>query len=150
MKLKRVIAAIVLVSAFAAPLAAGTFEDAVDAHARGDYAKALRLIRPLANDGQRYGPVQSRGNVFDWAAACSRTIQPPALCVSESCSARLCRRPIQSRDPVSRRSRRDAGLRRGCYVVSEGCQTKATPSPSFYSGTNTHSEKAYRKTISER
>ena len=51
MKLKRAIAAIVLVSAVAAPLAAGTFEDAVDAHARGDYAKALRLIRPLANDG---------------------------------------------------------------------------------------------------
>ena len=51
MKLKRAIAAIVLVSAFAAPVAAGTFEDAVDAHARGDYAKALRLIRPLANDG---------------------------------------------------------------------------------------------------
>jgi hypothetical protein len=36
LKLKRAIAAIVL---------------AVDAHARGDYAKALRLIRPLANDG---------------------------------------------------------------------------------------------------
>ncbi len=51
MKLKRAITAIVLVSAFAAPVAAGTFEDAVDAHARGDYAKALRLIRPLANDG---------------------------------------------------------------------------------------------------
>lgn len=49
MKLKRAIAAIVLVSAFAAPVAAG--EDAVDAHARGDYAKAVRLIRPLANDG---------------------------------------------------------------------------------------------------
>ena len=41
----------VQVSAFAAPVAAGTFEDAVDAHARGDYAKTLRLIRPLANDG---------------------------------------------------------------------------------------------------
>src|SRR5260370_11874948 len=51
MKLKRAIAAIVLVSAFAAPVAAGTFEDAVDAHARGDHANALRLIRPLANDG---------------------------------------------------------------------------------------------------
>jgi uncharacterized protein len=51
MKFKRVIAAIILVSAFAAPVAAGTFEDAVDAHARGDFAKALRLIRPLANDG---------------------------------------------------------------------------------------------------
>jgi hypothetical protein len=44
MKLKRAIAAIVLVSAFAAPVAAGTFEDAVDAHARGDYAKACVLF----------------------------------------------------------------------------------------------------------
>jgi hypothetical protein len=51
MKLKRAIAAVVLASAFAAPVTAGTFEDALDAHARGDYAKALRLIRPLANDG---------------------------------------------------------------------------------------------------
>jgi hypothetical protein len=51
MKLKRAIAAIVLVSAFAAPIAAGTFEDAVDAHARGDYAKALRLIRPVGHIG---------------------------------------------------------------------------------------------------
>jgi hypothetical protein len=51
MKIKCAIAAIVLVSAFAAPVAAGTFEDAVDAHARGDYAKALRLIRTPANDG---------------------------------------------------------------------------------------------------
>jgi TPR repeat protein len=51
MKLKRAIAAITLVSAFAGPATAGTFEDAVDAHARGDHAKTLRLIRPLANNG---------------------------------------------------------------------------------------------------
>ena len=44
MKLKRAIATMVLVSAFAAPVTAGTFEDAVDANARGDYAKALRLF----------------------------------------------------------------------------------------------------------
>ena len=36
MKLRRAIAAIVPVSAFAAPVAAGTVEDAVGAHARGD------------------------------------------------------------------------------------------------------------------
>ena len=30
---------------------AGTLDDAVNADARGDYAKALRLIRPAANDG---------------------------------------------------------------------------------------------------
>ena len=51
MKLKRAIIALILASAFTAPVAAGTFEEAIDANARGDYAKALRLIRPLANDG---------------------------------------------------------------------------------------------------
>lgn len=55
MKLKRATAAIVLVSGYAAPVAAGTFEDAFDAHARGDYAKALRLIRP--------GPIRSQRGV---------------------------------------------------------------------------------------
>ena len=51
MNLKLTVVAVVLASVFAAPAAAGPFEDAADAHARGDYAKALRLIRPLANDG---------------------------------------------------------------------------------------------------
>ena len=41
MKLKRAIIAMVLASAFAGPVAAGTFEEALDANARGDYAKAL-------------------------------------------------------------------------------------------------------------
>ena len=66
MKLKRSIAAIVLVSAFAGPVAAGTFEDAVDAHARGDYAKALRLIRPLANDGDAAAQFNLAGAIIDY------------------------------------------------------------------------------------
>jgi uncharacterized protein len=49
--MKHTLTAIVLVLCFAAPVAAGPFEDAVEAHSRGDYQKALRLIRPLANDG---------------------------------------------------------------------------------------------------
>ena len=51
MKLKRAITAVVLAYALASPVAADTFEEAVDANARGDYVKALRLIRPLANNG---------------------------------------------------------------------------------------------------
>src|SRR5258705_3961594 len=51
MTLKHALAAIILMINFAAPVAAGPFEDAVDAHRRGDYLTALRLIRPLANDG---------------------------------------------------------------------------------------------------
>jgi len=34
-----------------APVAAGPYEDATAAYSRGDYATALRLLRPLANQG---------------------------------------------------------------------------------------------------
>ena len=50
-KPKHVFTAVTLSLCFASAGVAGPFDDAVDAHARGDYAKALRLIRPLANDG---------------------------------------------------------------------------------------------------
>ena len=66
MKLKRAIAAVVLMSAFAAPVAAGTFEDAVDAHVRGYYTKALRLIRPLANDGDAAAQFNLAGAIIDY------------------------------------------------------------------------------------
>src|SRR5258705_10251571 len=44
--------------------------------------------------------------------------------VSQSCRARLRLRPIQSRDPVSRRPWRGAGRYRGSNVVSEGCRPR--------------------------
>lgn len=43
---------ILLISVGAAT--AGAMEDAADAYARGDYATALRLTRPLADQGDRY------------------------------------------------------------------------------------------------
>jgi TPR repeat protein len=108
MKLKGAIAVIVLVSAFAAPVTAGTFEDAVDAHARGDYPRALRLVRLLANDGDasaqfNLGLMYTTGQGVQQDKCCR------SIMVSESRRARLRPRPIQSRDPVSLRPRRDAG-----------------------------------------
>jgi TPR repeat protein len=44
-------AAIVLLLSLAAPVAAGPLEDAYAAHSRGDFATALRLYRPLADQG---------------------------------------------------------------------------------------------------
>jgi TPR repeat protein len=44
-------AAIVLVLSLAAPVAAGPLEDAAVAYSTGDYATALRLFRPLADQG---------------------------------------------------------------------------------------------------
>jgi uncharacterized protein len=52
--LKHAIAAILLTLSIAAPVAAGALEDtdAADAaYAKGDYATALRLLRPLADQG---------------------------------------------------------------------------------------------------
>jgi TPR repeat protein len=47
---KAAVAAIILLS-LAAPVTAGPFEDAAAAYGRGDYATALRLFRPLADQG---------------------------------------------------------------------------------------------------
>src|SRR4030095_3989158 len=48
---KRAIAIILLMSSLAAPVAAGPFEDAAAAYGKGDYATALQLFRPLADQG---------------------------------------------------------------------------------------------------
>jgi TPR repeat protein len=49
--LKHAIAAVLLVLSFVEPVAAGPLEDADAALKRRDYATALRLIRPLAEQG---------------------------------------------------------------------------------------------------
>ena len=49
--LKHVVAAILLMWSFAAPLAAGPLEDGYPAYTRGDFSTAMRLMRPLADQG---------------------------------------------------------------------------------------------------
>ena len=48
---KHAIAAILLMLSFAAPVAAGPLEDGYTAYTRGDFATAMRLMRPLADQG---------------------------------------------------------------------------------------------------
>ena len=48
---KSFITAVAMVAFLSAPVAAGPFEDALAAYKRGDYATALRLWRPLADQG---------------------------------------------------------------------------------------------------
>jgi uncharacterized protein len=48
---KTTVAALMLAVSFAGSIAAGPFEDAATAYKRGNYATALELIRPLAEDG---------------------------------------------------------------------------------------------------
>lgn len=49
--LKHALAGVILILCMALPVAAGPLEDAAAAHSSGDYATALRLIRPLADQG---------------------------------------------------------------------------------------------------
>jgi uncharacterized protein len=49
--LKHVLAAILLMLSLAAPVAAGPLEDGYTAYTRGDFATAMRLMRPLADQG---------------------------------------------------------------------------------------------------
>jgi hypothetical protein len=49
--LKPVVAAIFLMLSLAAPVAAGPLEDGYTAYTRGDFATAMRLMRPLADQG---------------------------------------------------------------------------------------------------
>jgi TPR repeat protein len=49
---KAALAVLVLSLSLAAPVAAGPFEDGVAAYEREDYATALRLLRPLAEQGE--------------------------------------------------------------------------------------------------
>jgi hypothetical protein len=48
---KATVAALMLAVSFAGSVAAGPFEDAAAAYRKGDYATALELIRPLAEEG---------------------------------------------------------------------------------------------------
>lgn len=50
---KAIVTAIILLS-LAAPVAAGPFEDAVVAYERGDYATALPILHPLADQGNSH------------------------------------------------------------------------------------------------
>jgi TPR repeat protein len=59
-------AAIFLMLSFAAPVAAGPLQDAIAVYDRDDYATALRLFRPLADQGKaeaqfNLGSMQSKG-----------------------------------------------------------------------------------------
>ncbi len=51
LSLKHTLAAVGLMLSFAVPAAAGPFEDGVAAYSKGDYATALRLLFPLAEQG---------------------------------------------------------------------------------------------------
>ena len=49
--LKHAAAAILLMLSLAAPLVAGPLEEGYSAYTRGDFATAMRLMRPLADQG---------------------------------------------------------------------------------------------------
>jgi uncharacterized protein len=74
--LKRAIAAILLLLSIAAPVAAGPLEDGNAAYKRGDYATAMRILRPLADQGDGMAETivgnmyyYNHGVPLDWMSA---------------------------------------------------------------------------------
>jgi TPR repeat protein len=59
------LAAIILVLSLSAPVAAGPLDDGGAAYNRGDYATALRLLRPLANQGDAGAQIKL-GLMYFW------------------------------------------------------------------------------------
>ena len=109
-------AAIVLLLSLAGPAAAGPLEDAAAASDRGDHATALRLLRPLADQGDasaqyilgvmyaKVGGAKNYAEALKWYRLAADQGDPGAQ--------------YQSRPHVLQRPRGAAELRRGREVVS--------------------------------
>ncbi|MBL8660683.1 MAG: sel1 repeat family protein [Rhodospirillales bacterium] len=54
MLVRSLVAVVLLSSLMAVPAGAGPLEDGITAYQRGDYATALRVLRPLAARGDAY------------------------------------------------------------------------------------------------
>ena len=79
--------------------AAGPLDEAVAAYDKGDYATALRIIRPLAELG--VPPAQyNLGNMYRLSQGVPRDYAIGGFMVSQGRRARLCQRPDQPRGYV--------------------------------------------------
>ena len=76
--LKHVVVAIILILGFAASATAGSLEDADAALKRRDYQTAVRLIRPLAEQGNAHA--QYNSGFFRQRSRCPAG-QGPRICV---------------------------------------------------------------------
>jgi uncharacterized protein len=72
---KAAVAALMLAVGFAGSVTAGPFEDAVAAYNKGDYATALRLIRPLAEQGDARAQTML-GDMYDNGQGIPQDMKP--------------------------------------------------------------------------
>jgi uncharacterized protein len=72
---KATVAALMLAVSFAGSIAAGPFEDAATAYKKGNYATALELIRPLAEEGNVAAQF-NLGSCTSSVMASRRTMRP--------------------------------------------------------------------------
>src|ERR1019366_2315963 len=78
MPFKAIFVAVVLLAlSFASPVAAGSLEDGEAAYNSGDYATALRLIRPLADQGLAAAQT-NLGAMYDGGHGVRRTTRRPS------------------------------------------------------------------------
>ena len=102
-----------LMSGAAAPAVAGPFEDGLAAHGKGDYATALRLWRPLAEQGNARAQY-NLGLMYDTAGACQDYVQAASWYRKAADQGDA---DAQFTSAVYGRAGRAAGLRAGAHVV---------------------------------
>ena len=167
---KSAVATLMSAVSFAGSVAAGPFEAAVaayekgvadrekgvtdneqdlTAHEQGVYATALRLLRPLAQQGEARCSIQSRAHVRQRPGRAAGLRDCGDL-VSQGRRARPRCRSKQSWRNVCPRPRGAAGLR-GCgELVSKGSRARATPWLNTISGSCTRMARVCRRTTRSR
>ena len=114
---KRVLTGFVVAVVMAGAAVAGPFEDGLAACQRGDYATALKLFRPLAEQGYAVGPVpNSRLHCTHFGPGRVAQDYAEAAKWYRLLPSRACRRPAYL-GIMYERARRAAGLRQGGEVV---------------------------------
>jgi hypothetical protein len=74
---KPAVAALILAVGFAGSVAAGPFEDAIVALDKSDYTTALRLLRPLAEQGNAKQIQCGRARGSPFLSWCTRSARSP-------------------------------------------------------------------------
>ena len=133
----------------AGPAAAGPLEDAVAAARKGDYATALRLLRPLADQGDAVAQLQPRRHVRSrpWRAAGPRS---GGVVVSQGRRTGQCPRPEQPRQPCTtpaKACRRT--MRQRCRGTAR-LPSRVLPWPRSTSASCTATAEACRRTMQRR
>jgi TPR repeat protein len=117
---KAAVATLMLAVGFAGPAATGQFEDAAVAYKKGDHATALRLMRPLAEEGNAAAQFDL-GVMYQFSRDVPQDYGAAANWYRKAAEQGLAEAQYNLGVHVRQRRGRPAGLRGRAHVVQLGC-----------------------------